>query len=120
MATASSSSSQVRPFVPTLSLLFRSILSEAKACYGWVLAGNAVAAFGDVGTKHANFSVEMDGLAVGEGTAFSASGFQTLVPLWRKAGLQEGEHRLRITHDDISGLWLSVDKFLCVPLQPCM
>ena len=93
------------------------MLSEANACYGWVLAGNAVAVFGDVGTKHANFSVKMDGLAVGEGTAFSASGFQTLVPLWRKAGLQEGEHRLRITHDDISGLWLSVDKFLCVPVS---
>ena len=79
-----------------------------------MLAGNAVTVFGDVGTKHANFFVEMDDL-VEEGTAFSASGFQTLVPLWRKAGLQEGEHRLRITHDDISGLWLSVDNFLCVP-----
>ena len=78
-------------------------------------AGNAVTVFGDVGTTHANFSIEVDDLAVEEGTAFSANGFQTLVPLWKKAGLQEGEHRLRITHDDISGLWLSVDKFLCVP-----
>jgi hypothetical protein len=64
---------------------------------------------------HAKFSVKIDGRASEEGTAFSSSGFQTLVPLWRKGGLQEGEHRLRITHDDTSGLWLSVDKFLCVP-----
>ena len=71
--------------------------------------------FGDVGRNHANFSVEMDGRAVGEGTSFSANGFQTLVPLWRQDGLQKGEHRLRLTHDDTSGLWLSVDKFLCVP-----
>ncbi len=82
-----------------------------------MLAGNAVAVFGGVGRKHANFSVEMDGQAVEEGTAFSASGFRTFVPLWREAGLQQGEHRLRITHDDISGLWLSVDKFLCVPFS---
>ena len=73
--------------------------------------------FGDVGKKHAKFSVQIDGRAVGEGTAFSAEGFQTLVPLWREDGLQKGEHRLRITHDDISGLWLSVDKFLCVPVS---
>jgi hypothetical protein len=99
---------------------FRSILSEANACYGWVLAGNAVAVFGDVGTMHAKFSVKIDGRASEEGTAFSASGFQTLVPLWRKGGLQEGEHRLRITHDDTSGLWLSVDKFCASPLRPCV
>ena len=86
-----------------------------RVVYGWVLAGYTVVAFGDVGKKHARFSVEMDGRAVGEGTAFSASGFRTFVPLWREDGLQNGEHRLRITHDDISGLWLSVDKFLCVP-----
>lgn len=102
---------------PALPSPVRSILSKADACYGWVLAGNAVAVFGDVGRKHAKFSVEMDGQAVGGGTAFSASGFQTFVPLWREAGLQRGEHRLRITHDDISGLWLSVDKFLCVPVS---
>ena len=93
----------------------RSFQKLMRVVYGWVLAGSAVVVFGDVGRKHAKFSVDMDGRAVGEGTAFSASGFRTFVPLWREDGLQNGEHRLRITHDDISGLWLSVDKFLCVP-----
>ena len=98
----------------------RSFQRLIRVVYGRVFVGSAVVVFGDVGRKHANFSVEMDGRAVGEGTSFSASGFQTLVPLWMEDGLQKGEHRLRITHDDISGLWLSVDKFLCVPLLPCM
>jgi hypothetical protein len=88
--------------------------SAAHAHHARVLAGNAVAVFGDVGTTHASFSVEVDGRAAEEGTAYSASGFQTEVQLWRKVGLQEGEHRLRITHDDVSGLWLSVDRFQCV------
>lgn len=79
-----------------------------------MLAGNAVAFFGDVGMGHAKFSVEIDGFVAGEGTAFSGGGFRTLVPLWRKYRLQEGQHRLRVIHDDISGMWLSVDKFLCV------
>jgi len=77
-----------------------------------VLAGHAVAFFGDRGTGHAKFSVEIDGFVVGEGSAFSASGFQTRVPLWREDGLEEGEHRLRVIHDDLPGMWLFVDRFV--------
>lgn len=79
-----------------------------------MLAGNAVAFFGEVGTDYAKFSVEIDGCMAGEGTAFSGGGFRTQVPLWRKVRLQDGQHRLRIIHDDVSGMRLSVDKFLCV------
>jgi len=91
---------------------FGSVPLAANACSAWVVAGHAVTVFGVSG--HAKFSVEIDGFVVGESSAFSASGFQTRVPLWREFGLEEGEHRLRVIHDDLPGMWLSVDKFLCV------